>query len=213
MAGEGFAGLAVDEEADLGDAREGGVEGADDGEEGEGFDLDAGGVVVGEGAAEIDDGELAGVGGVGLGGGGDGDEEDVVDGGAAVERVGGAGEGVGGEEVVEQDAGADGGVLREGELLLGGGDGGVGVVGEVEGDVFGAGGDGGGDGGVVVVGGEALVGLLAAVEEEGGHEEDGGGEGPEEDALVAGDHRAAPAGVWVRQVVRAVAMASATRCW
>ena len=40
--------------------------------------------------------------------------------------------------------------------------------------------------------GEALVGLLAAVEEEGGHEEDAGDEAPEEDALVAGDHFAAP---------------------
>ena len=37
------------------------------------------------------------------------------------------------------------------------------------------------------------MGLLAAVEEEGGHKEDAGDEAPEEDALVAGDHRAAPA--------------------
>ena len=95
VAGEGVAGLAVDEEADLGDLGEGGVEGADDGVEGEGFDLDAGGVVVDEGAAEVDDGELAGA--VSVGGlvvaseCGDGDEEDVVDGGAALERMGGAG--------------------------------------------------------------------------------------------------------------------------
>ena len=56
MAGEGVVGLAVDEEADGGDLREGGVEGSDDGLHGEVFDLDAGGVVVDEGAAEIDDG-------------------------------------------------------------------------------------------------------------------------------------------------------------
>ena len=54
MAGEGVAGLAVDEEADLGDVGEGGVEGADDGLEGEVFDVDAGGMVVDEGAVEVD---------------------------------------------------------------------------------------------------------------------------------------------------------------
>src|SRR6201996_5372729 len=46
VAGEGFAGLAVDEEANLLDLREVGVEGADHGEECEGFDLDAGGVLI-----------------------------------------------------------------------------------------------------------------------------------------------------------------------
>ena len=60
MAGEGVVGLAVDEEADLGELREGGVEGADDGADGEVFDLDAGGMVVDEGAAEVDDGQFAG---------------------------------------------------------------------------------------------------------------------------------------------------------
>ena len=129
--------------------------------------------------------------------------------------MGGGGEGVLGEQVFEQGAGAEGGVLGQGELLAGGGDGAVGVVGEVEGDVFGAGGGGGGDGGGVVERGEALVGLAAAVEEEGGHEEDAGDEAPEEDALVAGDHWAAPAGVRsrLRQAVRAATMASATCCW
>ena len=38
VAGEGVVGMAVDEEADAGDVGEGGVEGADDGLEGEGFD-------------------------------------------------------------------------------------------------------------------------------------------------------------------------------
>ena len=56
VAGEGVVGLAVDEEADAGDVGEGGVEGADDGLEGEGFDLDAGGVVGDEGVFEVDDG-------------------------------------------------------------------------------------------------------------------------------------------------------------
>ena len=56
MAGEGVVGLAVDEEAYGCDVREVGMESADDGLKGEGFYLDAGGVVVGEGAAEVDDG-------------------------------------------------------------------------------------------------------------------------------------------------------------
>ena len=118
--------------------------------------------------------------------------------------------------MVEEGAGADGGLLWERERFGGGGDGGVGVVGEVEGDVFGVGGGGGGDGGGVVEGGEALLGLLAAMDEEGSHEEDAGGEAPEEDALVAGDHRAAPvaAGSWrLRQEVSAVEMAWAICCW
>ena len=59
VAGEGFAGLAVDQETDLLDLRDVGVERADDGEKGEGFDFDAGGVGVDEAAAEVDDGELA----------------------------------------------------------------------------------------------------------------------------------------------------------
>ena len=145
-----------------------------------------------------------------------GEEEDVVDGGAALEGVGGVGEGVRGEEVLEESAGAEGGLLREGERFGGGGDGGVGVVGEVEGDVFGAGGGGGGDGRGVVERGEALVGLLAAAEEEGRHEEDAADEDPEENALVAGDHLAAPAAatwVWLRHAVRAAAMALAIFCW
>src|SRR5712691_7255109 len=114
------------------------------------------------------------------------EEEDVVDGWAALEGMGG-----------------------------GGADGGVGVAGEVEGDVFGAGGGGGGDGGGVVECGEALVGLLAAAEEEGGHEEDAGAEAPKEDALVAGDHCGAPAArrARLRQEAMAAVMALAMFCW
>ncbi|WP_433982855.1 hypothetical protein RBB78_12610 [Tunturiibacter empetritectus] len=53
---------------------------------------------------------------------------------------------------------------------------------------------------------------LAAAEEKGRHEEDAAEEAPEEDALVAGDHRAAPS--WFRrQLVRPVMMASAICCW
>ena len=59
VAGEGIVGLAVDEEADLCDLGEVGVEGAEDGVEGECLDLDAGGVLVDEAATEVDDGELA----------------------------------------------------------------------------------------------------------------------------------------------------------
>jgi hypothetical protein len=54
VAGEGVVGLTVDEEADLSDLRQSGVKGANDGLDGEDFDLNAGGVVGDEGAAEID---------------------------------------------------------------------------------------------------------------------------------------------------------------
>ncbi len=56
MAGEGVVGLAVYEEADAGDLRECGVEGSDDGLYGEGFDLNARGVVVDKRASQVDDG-------------------------------------------------------------------------------------------------------------------------------------------------------------
>ena len=58
VAGEGGALLAVDEEADLGDVGKVGVDGRADGEDGEGFGFEAGGVAGGEGAGEVDDGEL-----------------------------------------------------------------------------------------------------------------------------------------------------------
>jgi hypothetical protein len=50
--------LAVDEEADLGDAGQVGVEGAADGEYGEVFSFQAGGVGGDEAAGEVDDGEF-----------------------------------------------------------------------------------------------------------------------------------------------------------
>jgi len=216
VTGEGVVGLAVYEEADAGDLGECGVQGADDGLDGEGFDLDAGRVVVDEGAAQVDDGELArlvcSIAGRGVG---IGEEEDVVYRGAGLEGVDGVGLGVGGQEMVEEGSGADGGVLREREGLGGGSDGGVGVVGEVERDVLGAGGGGCGDGGVRGGCAETLVRLFAAAEEEGNHEKDGSDEAPEEDALVARDHRDAPAAarVWLRQEVRAATMAFAMVCW
>jgi hypothetical protein len=55
VTGEGIVRLAVDEETDTGDLGESGVESAYDRLEGEGFYLNAGGVVVYERAAEIDD--------------------------------------------------------------------------------------------------------------------------------------------------------------
>ena len=73
MAGEGRAGLAVDEEADFGDGRKVFVQGLDDGEQGEGFRLDAGGLRVGEGRVEVDDSELV----AGLVG--NGHEENAID--------------------------------------------------------------------------------------------------------------------------------------
>ena len=193
MAGEGFVGLAVDEEADLLDLREVGVERADDGEQGEGFDLDAGGVGVDEAAVEVDDGEFAagagGLEGVGVGGARRGwwrarcrrwrwrwcrSAWPVM--GRATRKTsstaapdcsgcGGAGEGVLGDEVLEEGAGAGGGFGGQRDLALGGGDGAVGVVGEVEGDGFGDG-VGGVDGGLVGEGVEAVAGALVLGEEE-----------------------------------------------
>ncbi len=58
VAGQGFAGLAVDEETDLGEIGEGGVQGADDGLEGESLGEDAGGMIGGEGFVEVDYREL-----------------------------------------------------------------------------------------------------------------------------------------------------------
>jgi hypothetical protein len=116
VAGQGVVGLAVNEEANGGDLRKGGVEGADDRLHGEGFYLDAGGMVVDERAAEVDDGQLAGLAGRWLRGRlWIGEEKDVVDRGSALQRVGRLGERVGGEKVFEESAGADGGLLGKSE--------------------------------------------------------------------------------------------------
>ena len=61
VAGEGGARLAVDEEADLGDAGQIGVQRGADGEHGEGLGFKARGVAGGKGAGEVDDGELGSV--------------------------------------------------------------------------------------------------------------------------------------------------------
>ncbi len=61
VAGKGVVRLAVDEETDIGDLGKSGVESSDDRLQREGFDLNAGGVVVYERAAEIDDGQLFGL--------------------------------------------------------------------------------------------------------------------------------------------------------
>jgi hypothetical protein len=58
VAGEGGAGLAVHKETNLGDAREVGVEGSADGEDGEGLGFKAGRVACGEGWGEVDDGQF-----------------------------------------------------------------------------------------------------------------------------------------------------------
>src|SRR5437868_120476 len=131
----------------------------------------------------------------------------------------GVGERVGGEEVFEESAGAKGGGLGKGERFGGGDDGGVGVVGEVEGDVFGAGGGGGSDGSGVVERFEALVGLFAAAKEECRHKAYSGDEAPKENALVAWNHLWTP--VWapaasrarLRQEPMAAATALAMFCW
>ena len=105
VAGEGFAGLAVDEEADLVDGGEVGVERRDDREQGEGFGLDAGGVVFGEGAGEVDDRGLApGLQARGwpLSLAGRGHEEDFVDSGAAGQWVLRAWRGVVREELARE---------------------------------------------------------------------------------------------------------------
>jgi hypothetical protein len=110
MAGEGVVRLAVDQKADGGDLRKSGVKGSDDGLHGEGFDEDAGGVVVNEGAVKVDDSELTGLfprARLRIG-----EEEDVVDGGTALERVRRTWQRVGGEKVLDEGAGASGGLLR-----------------------------------------------------------------------------------------------------
>ena len=58
VAGQGGAGLTVDEEADLGDAGQVGVEGSADGKHGEIFSLKAGRVGGDESAGEVDNGEF-----------------------------------------------------------------------------------------------------------------------------------------------------------
>lgn len=116
MTGEGGAGLAVDEEAYLGDGGDVGVEGLDDGEKSEGFRFDAGGLRLREGCVEIDDGELM----AGLAG--DGQEEDAVDvggwlAGGGVDKVGRVGSAPGGDELMDEGSGTGGFVLWEGQGL------------------------------------------------------------------------------------------------
>jgi hypothetical protein len=163
------------------------VQRADDGVEREQFGFDARGMIVDEGAAQANDSyaAFAGVGGVGQ-------KEDVVDGRAALNRVGGAGKSVLGEQVFEQGARAKAGFLGESDLGGGGCNGCVGVRGEVEGDLFGGGAGWSGDGRGVVESNETLVCLLATAKQEASHEQDAADEAPEEDALVARDHFGSP---------------------
>ena len=210
VAVEGVAGVAIDQEAHLFDAREVGVEGADDGVDGEHLGLDAGGVVVGEGAVEIDDGQLAagdmgfvgecagsgflvGLPGRGLAGGdgrlqGKVEQEDVVDGGAAFEGVGGVLVGVLGDEACEEGVGAGGRFFGQCNVAVLEGDGAVGVVGHGEVDRLAGSGDGRGKGCFIAMAGQLFAGLLASVQEEERHEQTSEGKNPEENALVAGDH-------------------------
>ena len=58
MAGEGFAELAVDQEADSPDGGKVLVECADDREQGQGLGFDARGMVFGEGAGQVNDRSL-----------------------------------------------------------------------------------------------------------------------------------------------------------
>jgi len=193
-------------------------------------------------SVEVDDGELAAwdvrsgsevAGGGGrlgwrLGSGGDGrlegkvEEEDVVDGRAAFEGVGGVLEGVLGYETSEESAGAGCGLFRQRDIAVDEGDGAVAVVGHGEADGFAGGRDGRCERGLILVAGELFPGLLASAEQDEGHEQTGDGEDPEEDALVAGDHRApifegwadwAWGSAWSRQAWRAEVRAAPTRCW
>ena len=235
-----------------------GVEGADDGAQGEGFELDAGGVLRDEGAAEVDDGELTagcrGFDGVGVvGGDGDGgrasggvggegivdgvandgkrEEEDLIDGCAGLEGVRGAGERVLGDEVVEEGAGAGGGLGGQGDLAGLGGDGAVVVVGEEEGDGLFVG-VGGVEGHGVAEAFDAGATLLTMGEELDAHADDGGDHDPEDDARGADAHGVVASGVVAAsaaggaggascggglaasfQRMRALAVAWATDCW
>ena len=66
VAGQGGTRLAIDEETDLCDAGQVGVDGAADGEHCEGFGFEAGGVSGDEAAGQIDDGKLRAGGGSGF---------------------------------------------------------------------------------------------------------------------------------------------------
>ena len=57
MSRKGFSWMAIDKEVDLGDGGDVGVKRSEDGEQGQRFRLDAGGMRGGEGCAEVDYGE------------------------------------------------------------------------------------------------------------------------------------------------------------
>ena len=59
MAGKCGARFSIDEEANAGDGWEVGVEGLDDGKQGESFRFDARGLSAGKGPVEVDDGQPA----------------------------------------------------------------------------------------------------------------------------------------------------------
>ena len=146
------------------------------------------------------------------------EQEDVVDGGAARERVGGLGQSVLGEEAFKQRAGADAGLLRQRDLALD-------AVMEPSASLARS-------KGMVSVEESAGAAMgVASWRRRGGpahacvrrrgksHQEMPASEHGEEDLLVAGDHwvplaRAAVAGgwAWLRQKMRAPAMAASTRC-
>ena len=132
MAGKGFAGLAVDEEANLLDAGKVLVERPDDREQGQRFDLDSGRMVFGEGAREVDDCGLshgAYLGCAGLSGRRSGRKEDFFDSWTRGERMLRFRRGVIGEKLTQQDAGAGASLPREGKLAVDGRDGAVDVAG------------------------------------------------------------------------------------
>ena len=137
-------------------------------------------------------GVLAGLLGWGLAAGSDGrmqrqvEQEDIVDGGAAFDGVGGVLVGVLRDEAGEQCVGAGGRLGGQRDVAIDEGDGAVGVVGQGQVDGLAGGGDGRGERRLVAVAGEFFAGLLASVQQEQRHQQDGAGEDPEENALVAG---------------------------
>ena len=106
-------------------------------------------------------GFLVGLPGRGLAGGdgrlqGKVEQEDVVDGGAAFEGVGGVLWEYSARRRARRARARAVGSCGQGDVAVGEGDGAVGVVGEVEGGRLAGGGDGGGEGCVIAMAGELL---------------------------------------------------------
>ena len=169
----------------------------------------------GEGAGEVDDGELIDRSLSALAPG-TGKQKDLGDGGgSAGDGVGGVGRGVEVEQFAEDGAGAGSGVGGKRQGMHLGSEGVVHVVGGDEGGLFGGRDFGGLGGGGGFAGEESLVGAVAQLPQADAHAKRGDEEHDEEDLLIAGNHgwlRLRAVGS-VRHSSMAAASAAATRAW